>query len=61
MFLNVLLPEIVNAPAPPWSNVMPEYDRPPPANVLADALFKLIVPVPVIVGVGFVPILQGLV
>ena len=44
------MPLTVSAPAPPWFTVMPEYCvEPPPAKVLADALIRLIVPVPVIV------------
>ena len=44
--LNELLPEMVNAPAPPWFSV--EYEPPPPANVFAVAAVILII-MPVIV------------
>jgi hypothetical protein len=43
---NVLDPEMVKAPAPPWLTVQ-LYVLPPPVNVLADALVRLMVPVPV--------------
>jgi len=49
IFPNVLLPLIVMVPAPPWSKVIPEKEVPPPENGFADALVKLIVPVPVTV------------
>ena len=49
MSLNVLLPPMVSAPAPPWLRVIPEYERPLPEKFFADALVRLIVPVPVIV------------
>ena len=46
---KVLLPVMVRVPAPPWFRVIPEQEMPPPAKVLADALVRLIVPVPVTV------------
>ena len=49
MLLNVFEPVMVKAPAPPWLMVMPEKEKPPPLKVLADALVRLIVPVPVTV------------
>ncbi len=49
MSLNVLLPEMVNAPAPPWLSVMLVYATPPPAKVLPLPLVIVIVPVPVTV------------
>jgi hypothetical protein len=49
MLLNVFEPVMDKAPAPPWLRVMPEKEKLPPAKVLADALVRLIVPVPVTV------------
>ena len=49
MLPNVFDPVMVNAPAPPWLSVMPEKEKLPPAKVFADALVRLIVPVPVTV------------
>ena len=49
MLVNVLLPEIVNAPAPPWLSV--GYTTPPPPNVFAEALVIEIVAAPVSVAV----------
>ena len=47
--LKVLLPPMVNSPAPPWFRVMPEYERPPPVNCLPLPFVRLIVPEPVTV------------
>ena len=44
--VNVFDPLIVNAPAPPLFSVQ-LYVEPPPTKVLAEALVRLIVPVPV--------------
>ena len=46
MSLKVFMPSIDNAPAPPWFSAQLNID-PPPLNVFADALVKLIEPVPV--------------
>jgi hypothetical protein len=46
---NVFAPVMVNAPAPPWFSVMPEREAPPPAKVFAEALVRLMVPVPLTV------------
>ena len=47
--LNVLLPLMISVPLPPWFKVMLVYAMPPPSKVLADALVRLMVPVPVTV------------
>lgn len=44
--LKVFEPVRVNAPAPPWLSVQ-LYVDPPPTNVFAEALVRLMVPVPV--------------
>ena len=44
---NVLAPVSVSVPTPSWLIVL--YEAPPPANVLADAEVKLIIPGPEVV------------
>ena len=46
MLLKIFVPVMVKAPAPPWLRVQSTVE-PPPTNVFADALVRLIVPVPV--------------